>query len=110
MIDNALAAVEQINAKLSAILADGYPDDRRITITAAFCNLALDHHTAIILLFRNKLYGSRLALVRATFEAMPAVLLSLLHPRLVRLPLKAKKAALDRLDGSTKGVSIKRAK
>ena len=70
MIDDALAAAEQVNTKLSLILGDEYPDDRRITITAAFCNLALDHHTAIILLFRNKLYGSGLALVRSTFEAM----------------------------------------
>ncbi len=33
-------------------------------------SLALDHHTAIILLFRNRLYGSGLALVRPVFEAM----------------------------------------
>jgi len=70
MISDSLAGAEQINIKLSAILGDNYPDDRRITITGAFCNLALDHHSAIILLFRNKLYGSGLALVRSTFEAM----------------------------------------
>lgn len=52
------------------MLAGEYPDDRRVTITLAYCNLSLDHHTAIILLFRNKLYGSGLALVRSIFEAM----------------------------------------
>jgi len=70
MISDSLLAAERINTKLCAILRNNYPDDRRITITAAFCNLALDHHTAIILLFRNRLYGSGLALVRSTFEAM----------------------------------------
>ncbi len=63
-------SAERINAKLSEFLSGEYPDDRRVTITLAYCNLSLDHHTAIILLFRNKLYGSGLALVRSIFEAM----------------------------------------
>ena len=41
-----------------------------MTITLAYSNLAMDHHTAIILLFRHRLYGSGLALVRPVFEAM----------------------------------------
>lgn len=63
-------SAEYINLKLSEILSGEYPDDRRVTITLAYCNLALDHHTAIILLLRNRLYGSALALVRPVFEAM----------------------------------------
>jgi len=63
-------SAEHINSKLSQILSGEYPDDRRVTITLAYCNLALDHHTAIILLLRNRLYGSALALVRPAFEAM----------------------------------------
>src|SRR5688572_25120492 len=65
-----LNAAERINFELSKILGGEYPDDRRVTIPVAYCNLSLDHHTAIILLFRNKLYGSGLALVRSVFEAM----------------------------------------
>lgn len=63
-------SAEYINLKLSEILSGEYPDDRRVTITLAYCNLALDHHTAIILLLRNRLYSSALALVRPVFEAM----------------------------------------
>jgi hypothetical protein len=63
-------AVERINVRLSRILTGEYPDNRRVTITLAYCNLSLDHHTAIILLFRNKLYSSGLALLRSIFEAM----------------------------------------
>lgn len=63
-------SAERVNVKLSQVLSGEYPDDRRVTITLAYCNLALDHHTAIILLFRNRLYGSGLALVRPVFEAM----------------------------------------
>lgn len=70
MITESLATAEEINIKLSTILGSSYPDDRRATITAAFCKLALDHHSAIVLLFRNNLYSSGLALVRSTFEAM----------------------------------------
>jgi hypothetical protein len=70
MIEYDLTAAEEINTKLAVILGNNYTDDRRVTIPAAFCNLALDHHCAIILLFRNKLYGSGLALVRSIFEAM----------------------------------------
>jgi len=63
-------SAERINVQLAQILSGEYPDDRRVTITLAYCNLALDHHTAIIQLFRNKLYGSGLTLVRPVFEAM----------------------------------------
>lgn len=66
----AFDSAERINVKLSQVLGAEYPDDRRVTITLAYCNLALDHHTAIILLFRNRLYGSGLALARPIFEAM----------------------------------------
>jgi hypothetical protein len=65
-----LNTAEQINAQLSTILAGDYPDNRRVMITLAYLNLAMDHYSAIILLFRNKLYSSGLALVRAIFEAM----------------------------------------
>lgn len=65
-----LATAEQINTRLSEILRGEYSDDRRVTFTLAYCNLALDHHSAIILLFRNGRYGSGLALVRPIFEAM----------------------------------------
>jgi hypothetical protein len=41
-----------------------------VTITPVYSNLSLDHHTAIILLLRNRIYGSALALVRPVFEAM----------------------------------------
>ena len=60
-IAEAFAAAERINVRLSQVLAGEYPDDRRVTITLAYCNLSLDHHTAIILLFKNKMYGSGLA-------------------------------------------------
>jgi hypothetical protein len=63
-------AAERINAEVSGILAGEYPDDRRVTITLAYCNLALDHHSSIILLYKNQRYSSGLALVRSIFEAM----------------------------------------
>ena len=69
-ITNNLTTAGRINFELSKILGGEYLDDRRVTIALAYCNLSLDHHTAIILLFRNKLYGSGLALVRSVFEAM----------------------------------------
>jgi hypothetical protein len=70
MIENALTTAEEINTKQSVLLRAAYREDRRVLIPVAFCNLGLDHHSAIILLFRNKLYGSGLALVRLVFEAM----------------------------------------
>ncbi|MGE5648304.1 MAG: DUF6988 family protein [Acidobacteriota bacterium] len=66
----AFDSAARLNVQLSQVLSGEYPDDRRVTITLAYCNLALDHHTAIVLLFRNRLYGSGLALVRPVFEAM----------------------------------------
>lgn len=50
-----LDSAERINLALSRVLNGEYPDDRRVTITVAYCNLAMDHHTAIILLFRNRI-------------------------------------------------------
>ncbi len=67
---DAFDSAERVNVELSRVLSGEYPDDRRVTITLAYCNLAMDHHTAIILLFRHRLYGSGLALVRPVFEAM----------------------------------------
>ena len=69
-ITKAIDAAERINDRLSRILAGEYPDDRQVTIPAAYLNLSLDHHKAIILLFRINLCGSGLALVRSVFEAM----------------------------------------
>jgi hypothetical protein len=66
----AFDSAQLINVKLSQVLSGEYLDNRRVTITLAYCNLALDHHTAIILLFRSRLYSSGLALVRPVFEAM----------------------------------------
>lgn len=66
----AFDCAERTNVKLSQVLSGEYPDDRRVTITLAYFNLALDHHMAIILLFRSGLYGSGLALVRPVFEVM----------------------------------------
>ena len=66
----AFDSAERVNVELSRVLSGEYPDDRRVTITLAYCNLAMDHHTAIILLFRHRLDGSGLALVRPVFEAM----------------------------------------
>jgi hypothetical protein len=66
----AFDSAERINLNLSQVLRGEYSDDRRVTITLAYSNLALDHHTAIVLLFRNRPYGSGLALVRPVFEAM----------------------------------------
>jgi hypothetical protein len=54
-MDETLNVAEQINIKLSQILGGKYTDDRRVIITLAYCNLSLDHHMAIIRLFRNKL-------------------------------------------------------
>src|SRR5215469_13532729 len=70
MTENALTAAEAINTKVSVILRGEYPDDHRVSTAVAFCNLGLDHHSAIIVLFRRNLYGSGLALVRSIFEAM----------------------------------------
>jgi hypothetical protein len=70
IMTESLNTAERVNTQLSTILAGQYPDNRRVTITLAYFNLALDHHSAIILLFRNGLYGSGLALMRSIFEAM----------------------------------------
>ena len=70
LVDTLLKEAEEINGRISAILAGEYGDDRRTTVTLAYLNLSLDHHTAIILLMRNKLFGSGLALARSIFEAM----------------------------------------
>ena len=59
-----------INVHIAEILAGEYSDDRRLTITLAYLNLALDHHAAIIFLMRNGRFGSALALVRVVFEIM----------------------------------------
>jgi hypothetical protein len=57
MLENRLAEMEKVNARLSEILAGRYSDERRLTLTLAYLNLSLDHHSAIILLMRNKLFG-----------------------------------------------------
>lgn len=65
-----LNEIENINARISELLAGEYTDDRRLTITLAYLNIGLDHHSAITFLMRNKRFGSALALVRSVFEAM----------------------------------------
>jgi hypothetical protein len=66
----AFDAAERTNAQVSELLRGDYTDDRRVTITLAYCNIALDNHVAMILLFRNGLFGSGLALARPVFEVM----------------------------------------
>ena len=65
-----LDEVEKINVRISELLAGEYTDDRRLTITLAYLNLGLDHHSAITFLMRNKRFSSALALVRVVFETM----------------------------------------
>src|SRR5271165_5719839 len=65
-----LLEVEEINERLGRVLHGRYTDERRLTLPLAYLNLSLDHHRAIILLMRNGLHGSALALVRLVFEAM----------------------------------------
>jgi hypothetical protein len=70
IMTESLNTAERINGQLSTILAGEYSDDRRVTITLAYLNVSMDHFSAILLLYRSKLYGSGLALVRSIFEAM----------------------------------------
>jgi hypothetical protein len=70
MLEARLAEIEKIDTRLSEILAGHYDDERRLTLTLAYFNLSLDHHSAIILLMRNKLFGAAMAVVRPIFENM----------------------------------------
>lgn len=65
-----LLEAENINQRIGELLGNGYVDMRRLTLPLAYLNLSLDHHRAIILLMRSGLFGSAMALVRPTFEAM----------------------------------------
>ena len=65
-----ISGAEKINERITELLCGRYDDHRRITLTLAYLSLSLDHHRAIILLIRSRLYGSALALVRPVFEAM----------------------------------------
>ncbi len=49
MSETASTAAEEINTQVSVKLGTYYPDGWRITIPLAFCNLGLDHRSAIIL-------------------------------------------------------------
>jgi hypothetical protein len=40
-------SAEYMNLKLSKILSGEYPDDRRVTLTLAYCDLALDHYVPL---------------------------------------------------------------
>jgi hypothetical protein len=70
MLEERLAKFESVNVRLSQILSGDYSDERRLTLTLAYVNLSLDHHFAIILLMRKKLFGAAMALVRPIFENM----------------------------------------
>ena len=65
-----LDKAEEVNRRLSDLRKGRYSDGRRLVLPLAYLNLCLDHHQALILLMRNGLYGSALAIVRLMFEAM----------------------------------------
>jgi hypothetical protein len=69
-LDNRLFEAEKINERIGTVLGNRYTYERRVTLPLAYLNLSLDHHRAIILLMRSGLFGSAMALVRPTFEAM----------------------------------------
>lgn len=69
-LDDRLFEAEKINERIGTVLGNRYTDERRLTLPLAYLNLSLDHHRAIILLMRSGLFGSAMALVRPTFEAM----------------------------------------
>lgn len=69
-LDDRLFEAEKINERIGTVLENRYTDERRLTLPLAYLNLTLHHHRAIILLMRSGLFGSAMALVRPTFEAM----------------------------------------
>jgi hypothetical protein len=69
-IPERLSQMKKINTKINELLQKRYTDERRLTLPLAYLRLSLDHHRAIILLMKNELYGSAMALVRPVFEEM----------------------------------------
>jgi hypothetical protein len=65
-----LSVAEKINARIGALLASRYADERRLVLMLAYLNLSLSHHLGIICMMVNRLCGLALALVRLTLEAM----------------------------------------
>ena len=55
-----LSVAERINARIGALLASRYADERRLVLMLAYLNLSLSHHQGIICLMVNRLYGPAL--------------------------------------------------
>lgn len=60
----------QIREQLRQLLPDKYPADTKITLLLAYVDIALEHHEAIWLLTKSRLYGSAFAMVRLVYDAM----------------------------------------
>jgi uncharacterized protein DUF6988 len=61
----------EIRSRLRELLpCDEYPSDTKTTMLFAYVDIALEHHEAIFLLIKSKLFGSAFALVRPLLETM----------------------------------------
>jgi hypothetical protein len=71
VIDDILAKGDETRKQLRALLnRNEYPRNTTNFVLLAYVDIALEHHAAIWLLAKSKLYGSAFAMVRLVFDTM----------------------------------------
>jgi hypothetical protein len=84
-----------IRSKLRELLpCDEYPSNTKNSFLFAYVDIALEHHEAISLLIKSKLFGSAFALVRPLIETM----LRALWINAVATEIEIEKASRDKLN------------
>ena len=84
----------EIRSKLrELLLRPEYPVDTKTTLLTAYVDIALEHHEAISLLIKTKLFGSAFAVVRPLVETM----LRALWINALANPNQIEKASRDKL-------------
>ena len=61
--------LQWVQSKLNGMKIPQLPDDKRSQLASACWHVAIDHSMAIVVLVRETLHGSALALIRPLFEA-----------------------------------------
>ena len=68
-LNTEIRRAHEFRARIGAITAGEYSDDRRTTLLVGFADQIFEHHEAILFLIEHHLTGSAFALVRSLIEA-----------------------------------------